>query len=102
MTMAICLVIFLSLKIDDDADEDRGDGRSPEEFVLLTLLFCIIMCMYTNRLITAPVSIMYPHLLAKSDSMPNLLLTNVNRIPDAIAIDAMTFIKLCTLGNKVE
>jgi hypothetical protein len=86
---------------DDWGCSDAREG-SVLGFVLLHVLFCIKMCTYTKRLIVAPVTIAYPQLLPNNDSMLNLLFTIVSKIPDPMATDAMTFINIRTLGNKIE
>jgi hypothetical protein len=70
--------------------------------VILLLLFCNKICVYTIILIVAPVSIAYPQLLPNSVSMLNLLFTKVITIPDAMATDTIIVINLWTLGNIVE
>jgi hypothetical protein len=44
--------------------------------------------------------VIFFRLLLLSMSIPILILTRINRI--AIATDAMTFVNLCSLENKVE
>jgi hypothetical protein len=106
MISAFLRFLFNEVDVDGINSDDAGCGDAREGsvlgFVLLRALFCIKMCTYTKRLIVAPVSIAYPQLLPNMNSVLNLLFTNVSTIPDPMATDAMTFINIWTLGNKVE
>lgn len=95
--LIVILLLFLDETevdgINNDDDDDDGDTAALVGIVLF-LLFCIKICMYTKILIVAPVSIAYPQLLPNNVSMLNFGFTKVSTTPDAMATDAMIIINL--------
>ena len=85
-----------AVKLTDEMEVDgiNNDGDTAAVVVVLLLLFCIRICVYTKILIVAPVSIVYPQLLSNSAFMLNFVFTKVSTIPDAMETDAMIIINL--------
>ena len=94
--LLIVILLFLDeIEVDgiNNADDDDDDTAALVGVVLF-LLFCIKICMYTKILIVAPVSIAYPQLLPNNVSILNFGFTKVSTTPDAMATDAMIIINL--------
>ena len=89
--MTVFLLFFFH---EVEVDGINNDDGAAAVLVVLFLLFCIKICMYTKILIVAPISIVYPQLLPNSVFMLNFVFTKVSTIPDAMETDAMIIINL--------
>lgn len=91
--LIVILLLFLD-EIEVDGINNNDDDKAALVGIVLFLLFCIKICMYTKILIVAPVSIAYPQLLPNNVSMLNFGFTKVSTTPDTMATDAMIIINL--------